>query len=169
MTSESTEQHRQSAPRTLSYAVLSVSDTRTLETDRSGSVICERMDAAGHQLKDRRIVVDEPDHIAAATKELIALEPNVVLVTGGTGLSARDQTVDALEPLFDCAIPGFGELFRMLSFEEIGPAAMLSRATAGRVGSVLVFCLPGSANAVSLAMDQLLVPELPHLVHHALN
>ena len=91
----------------------------------------------------------------------------MLLLTGGTGISPRDRTPEAVQPLLDLELPGFGEIFRMLSFQEIGPAAMLSRAFAGRIGQVLVFCLPGSTNAVRLAAEKLLVPELPHLVHHS--
>lgn len=166
--STSTKEHRDAAPNQLTYAVITVSDTRTIETDTSGALIVERMDGAGHQLLNRRIVADEPADICAAVGQLCAA-PNldVILATGGTGISPRDQTPEAIQPLLDIEIPGFGEMFRVLSFEEIGAATMLSRAMAGRIGRVLVFCLPGSSNAVKLAMDKLLVPELPHLVHHS--
>ena len=116
----------------------------------------------------RQIVQDEPDQIRQAIRDL-QTNPrlDVVLLTGGTGLSPRDRTPESVMPLMDLEIPGFGELFRALSYQEIGPASMLSRAVAGRLGKMLVFCLPGSTNAVRLAVDKLLLPELPHLVHHA--
>ncbi|MFK7738477.1 MAG: molybdenum cofactor biosynthesis protein B [Pirellulaceae bacterium] len=166
--SQSAAAHRQAAPKRLRYCVLTISDTRTLETDSSGQLIAEHMAAAGHSQVERRIVPDEPHQIRAVVKEMVQLEElDVILATGGTGISPRDQTPEAIEPLFDVFIPGFGEMFRMLSYQEIGAATMLSRATAGRVGKTLVFALPGSSNAVRLAMEKLLVPELPHLVHHS--
>jgi molybdenum cofactor biosynthesis protein B len=166
--SHSAEAHRRAAPNQLRYCVLTISDTRSLETDSSGQLIVEQMTAAGHLQVERRIVPDEPDQIRAAVQEMVQVEDlDVILATGGTGISPRDQTPEAIEPLFDIFIPGFGEMFRVLSFQEIGAATMLSRATAGRVGKTLVFALPGSTNAVRLAMEKLLVPELPHLVHHS--
>ncbi|MFN3192530.1 MAG: molybdenum cofactor biosynthesis protein B [Aureliella sp.] len=166
--SQSTQEHRKSAPKSLAFGVLTISDTRTLENDKSGKLIVERMEAAGNRSLGRQIVPDEPDQIQAAAREMLKnSELDVLLTTGGTGISPRDRTPEALEPMFDIPIPGFGEMFRVLSYDEIGPATMLSRATAGRIGSVLVFLLPGSSNAVELAMDALLVPELPHLVHHS--
>ena len=116
----------------------------------------------------RQIVPDEPLQIASHVCQLTTEDNlDVLLLTGGTGISPRDRTPEAVAPLLDVELPGFGELFRMLSYAEIGPATMLSRALAGRRGSVLVFCLPGSRAAVSLAIDKILVPELPHLVHHS--
>lgn len=166
--STSTAQHRSQARNRLVFAVLTISDTRTLETDSSGQLIVERMEAAGHLLLERRIVPDEPIEICSAVGQLCAASKlDVILATGGTGISPRDRTPEAVEPLLDAHLPGFGEMFRVLSYQEIGPATMLSRAFAGRIGSVLIFCLPGSSNAVKLAMDKLLVPELPHLVHHS--
>jgi len=166
--STSTQEHRDAAPNLLNFAVLTVSDTRNLETDKSGQLIVQRMEDAKHQLHQRIVVPDEPSQIADQVRTFAAVEGlDVLLLTGGTGISPRDQTPEAVLPLLDIEIPGFGEMFRVLSYEEIGPATMLSRAFAGRIGQVLVFCLPGSSNAVKLAMDKLLVPELPHLVHHS--
>ncbi len=166
--SPSAQEHRQAAPNRLSFAVVTVSDTRTIETDRSGLLLADAMQGAGHELVQRCIVADEPVEICSIVGQLCGGTPlDVILITGGTGISPRDQTPEAIGPLLDVELPGFGEIFRMLSYEEIGPAAMLSRAMAGRIGSVLVFCLPGSTNAVRLAADKLLVPELPHLVHHS--
>ncbi|MEC8558089.1 MAG: MogA/MoaB family molybdenum cofactor biosynthesis protein [Planctomycetota bacterium] len=166
--STSTQEHRDAAPNSLKFAVLTVSDSRNLETDKSGQLIVQRMEDAKHQLHERIVVPDEPGQIAEQVRTFVAVEGlDVLLLTGGTGISPRDQTPEAVLPLLDIEIPGFGEMFRVLSYEEIGPATMLSRAFAGRIGQVLVFCLPGSSNAVKLAIDELLVPELPHLVHHS--
>jgi molybdenum cofactor biosynthesis protein B len=166
--SESTREHRSQAKQSLVYAVLTISDTRNLETDSSGKLIVEQMTAAGHQMLDRRIVPDEPLDICSAIGQLSAhANLDVIITTGGTGISPRDRTPEAVEPLLDATLPGFGEMFRVLSYEEIGPATMLSRAFAGRIDRVLIFCLPGSSNAVRLAMEKLLVPELPHLVLHS--
>lgn len=166
--STSTEEHRRQAPQRLRFAVVTVSDTRNLETDSSGLLLAERLTSVGHELVDRRIVPDEPQEIAQEVQRFSHQSTlDVLLLTGGTGISPRDQTPEAVRPLLEVELPGFGELFRMLSFQEIGPAAMLSRALAGRRGSLLIFCLPGSTNAVRLALDKILIPELPHLVHHS--
>ncbi|MEM7473454.1 MAG: MogA/MoaB family molybdenum cofactor biosynthesis protein [Planctomycetota bacterium] len=166
--STSTQEHRDAAPSALNFAVITVSDTRTLETDKSGQLIVHSMQEGGYQLTERVIVRDEPEQIRGAVEQFGTDETlDVILLTGGTGISPRDQTPEAVVPLLDMEIPGFGEMFRWLSYEEIGPATMLSRAVAGRMGRILVFCLPGSSNAVRLAMEKLLVPELPHLVHHS--
>lgn len=166
--SQSTQQHREAAPEVLRIAILTVSDSRTLETDKSGHYLEQSMQGAGHQIASRAIVKDEVDQIRNTVLQLSNDERlDAVLLTGGTGLSPRDVTPDAVTPLLDAEIPGFGELFRMLSYQEIGAASMLSRAMAGRRGKLLIFCLPGSTNAVRLAAEKLLVPELPHLVHHS--
>lgn len=145
----------------LAVAVLSVSDTRTLETDTSGACAAERLAAAGHVVRSRRVVKDE---IAAIQAELRGYiddrECQVVVITGGTGVTARDVTPEAIEPLITKPIPGFGELFRMLSFAEIGAATIQSRACAGVCGGTLVFALPGSTAAVRLALDRIIVPQL---------
>lgn len=168
MASDSTSQHRRAAPKRLVFATLTISDTRTLETDTSGKAIVAKMTESGHQLFAHQIVPDEPSEICGTLGRLCAHDSlDVVVATGGTGISPRDQTPEAVRPLLDVELPGFGELFRMLSYEEIGPASMLSRALAGRIGRVLVFCLPGSQNAVNLALDKLIVPEIGHLVHHS--
>ncbi|MCA9134886.1 MAG: molybdenum cofactor biosynthesis protein MoaB, partial [Planctomycetales bacterium] len=168
MTSLSAAEHRQAAPKQLRFAVVTVSDTRTLESDSSGQLLVDELTAAAHHCLDRRLVRDEPLEICQVVGQLCSNESlDVILVTGGTGISPRDRTPEAIAPLLDAELPGFGELFRMLSFQEIGAAAMLSRALAGRIGSILIFCLPGSTAAVRLAIEKLLLPELPHLVHHA--
>jgi molybdopterin adenylyltransferase len=166
MASESTQQHREAASERgpVACAVVTVSDTRTAETDTSGALIRERLEAAGHSVVFYRIVKDEPEQIAALLEEIAAGgQARVLLFNGGTGIAPRDTTYDALARKLEKTLPGFGELFRMLSFEEIGPAAMLSRAVAGVYRGRLVFSMPGSSNAVRLALDRLIVPELEHL------
>ena len=148
--------------------MITISDSRTLQTDHSGELLCTSLAAAGHELVGRCIIPDEPTEIAAKVCELSASEASdVILLTGGTGISPRDRTPEAVQPLLDIELPGFGELFRSLSYAEIGPASILSRALAGRRGKVLIFCLPGSQAAVRLAVEKILIPELPHLVHHS--
>jgi molybdenum cofactor biosynthesis protein B len=144
-------------------AVVTVSDTRTPQTDTSGIYLRERIEAAGHTLVAQRMVRDEPEQIAALLDELAAGEAQVLLFSGGTGISARDTTYDVLSRALEKTLPGFGEIFRMLSYEEIGAAAMLSRATAGVYRGRVVVSLPGSPAAVRLAWERLLAPELAHL------
>lgn len=162
--------HRQLARDTPARcAVLTISDTRTVESDESGRLIQERLRSAGHEVEAYRILPDEPERIEDALLELAA-QVEVVLTTGGTGIARRDTTIEVADRLIRTPLPGFGELFRMLSYEDIGAAAMLSRATAGLYGptdappETLLFCCPGSVAAVELAMDRLIVPELRHLV-----
>jgi molybdenum cofactor biosynthesis protein B len=164
--SEATQQHRAAGAERgpVACAIVTVSDTRTPETDTSGAAIRERLEAPGHTVVFYRIVKDEPDRIAALLDEIVdTTAAQAVLFNGGTGIARRDTTYDALAGKLEKTLPGFGELFRMLSFEEIGAAAMLSRATAGVYRGRLVFSMPGSTNAVKLAMDRLIVPELEHL------
>lgn len=145
----------------LRIAVLTVSDTRTLETDTSGGTLVEKLQAAGHQIADRRILTDDLDGIRAQLRAWIAdSEVDVVVATGGTGITARDVTPDALAPLITKPIPGFGELFRWLSYADIGAATIQSRTEAALCDTTLVFTLPGSTGAVKLALDQILLPQL---------
>ena len=164
--SESTQQHRAEAPDVVRAFVLTVSDTRTLETDKGGALVKELLQAAGHTITSHLIVRDDQTTIADAVQSASdgISDPEVVIVTGGSGISARDVTPEALRPLLTKELPGFGEVFRVLSWEEVGPATMLSRAFAGVMGRTLLFVLPGSTNAVRLAMEKLIVPELGHLV-----
>lgn len=158
-------QHRSDAPDSVTCWVLTVSDSRSVATDSSGKSIHEKLEAAGHRVEERRIVPDEPDAIREALQRAIARpEVDVALVTGGTGVSPRDQTPEAVLPLLDKVLDGYGELFRSLSFAEIGAAAMLSRALAGTAGQTAVYVMPGSSAAVALAMDRLILPEICHLV-----
>ena len=161
-------EHRAAAPQCIGCAVLTISDTRTSEIDRGGPLVADLLAAAGHNVVDRTIVPDEPQLIREKIAALTAQDAvAVVLLTGGTGVSPRDQTFETLNALFTRTLPGYGELFRMLSFAEIGPAAMLSRATAGLIGRTVIFSMPGSPAAVRLAMGRLILPELGHVVSQA--
>ncbi|HXG86866.1 MAG TPA: molybdenum cofactor biosynthesis protein B [Vicinamibacterales bacterium] len=161
----SQHEHKVAAPSRVSCFVLTVSDTRTEETDSSGRVIADLLAAAGHDVIRRTIVKDDAgDVIRVVSHELSTGDVQVIITTGGTGLSSRDSTYEAISELLDKRLDGFGELFRSLSYQEIGPAAMLSRATAGVARGKLVVALPGSEGAVRLAMTRLLLPELGHLV-----
>ncbi|MCA1718190.1 MAG: MogA/MoaB family molybdenum cofactor biosynthesis protein [Actinobacteria bacterium] len=163
--SESVEKHREASPERVRVAVLTISDTRTPETDTGGNAIVELMREAGHEISRREIVEDDAPRIEVVLQEFLAdASVDAVITTGGTGISARDTTYEVVSRLIDKKLDGFGELFRMLSYEEIGGAAILSRAVAGASGSKFVACLPGSTNAVRLAMEKLLVPEIPHVV-----
>jgi molybdopterin adenylyltransferase len=145
----------------LTVAVLTVSDTRTLETDTSGALAEAELRRSGHDVTERRIVTDDVAAIRAALEHSIAApDVDAVIVTGGTGITARDVTPDALAPLVTKAIPGFGELFRMLSYAEIGAATIQSRAEAALCSGTLVFALPGSTNAVRLALEKIILPQL---------
>ena len=163
--SESARQHRRSAPDSVSVAVLTISDTRTPETDTGGDVVEETLRGAGHGIVAREIVRDDAPSIRNTLVDLLA-RPDVdaVVTTGGTGISGRDTTYEVVERMIEKRLDGFGELFRMLSYEEVGAAALLSRAVAGAVGSKLIASLPGSRNAVRLGTEKLLVPEIAHIV-----
>ena len=161
-------QHRSQGPPVVRVAILTVSDTRTLANDLSGDRIRELCELAGHRVVDRQVVVDAVDPIRGwVERTRDAGEAQAALITGGTGISPRDVTVEAIEPMLTRSIPGFGELFRMLSYAEIGSAAIMSRATAGLVGSMILVTLPGSRAGVDLAMNRIIIPELPHLVGQA--
>ena len=158
-------EHAKKAPARVSCFVLTVSDTRTPATDTSGRAIAERLEENGHLVADRVIVRDEPVDVVRAVREAAGRsDVQAIITTGGTGIARRDSTYEALSTLFEKRLDGFGELFRMLSFEDIGPAAMLSRATAGVIAGRAVFLLPGSEAAVRLAMDRLIVPALGHVI-----
>jgi molybdenum cofactor biosynthesis protein B len=155
--------HRRSAPAAITCFVLTISDTRTEANDTSGDAIVGALRAAGYLLSGRRIVRDEPFVVRNVVMEQ-AGTVDVVITTGGTGLTSRDSTYEAISGVLNKRIDGFGELFRMLSFPEIGSAAMMTRACAGTIGRTAIFSLPGSENAVRLAMSALIVPELGHVV-----
>ncbi len=156
--------HHLSAKRGLRLGVITASDTRTPESDESGKLIIELLLNAGHQAAHYEILPDDPQQIAGAVqRRLPALDG--VIISGGTGIAARDTTFEAIRRLLDKELEGFGELFRMLSYKEIGPAAFLSRATAGISAGKLVVSLPGSPKACRLAMEKLLLPELGHIAY----
>ncbi len=162
------QQHRHDAPQQVGCAVITVSDTRTLKTDSAGQTAVDLLSAAGHRVPVREIIPDAPEPMR---KLLLGLrdrqDVDVILMTGGTGLSSRDQTFETVAGLLDKPLPGYGELFRSLSFEQIGPAAMLSRATGGLIGRTAVLTMPGSPHAVRLALEKIILPELGHLVREA--
>jgi molybdopterin adenylyltransferase len=160
--------HKAEAPQSVRCYVLTVSDTRTEENDTSGRAIADLLSAAGHTVAARAIVKDDPASVRATIeRQLASGAVQAIIVTGGTGITSRDSTFEAVDALLEKRIDGFGELFRMLSFEQIGPAAMLSRASAGLTAGKIVVSLPGSEAAVRLAMERLLLPELGHLVQQA--
>lgn len=166
-TDSSSESHRiaaAAAGEPINIAIVTVSDTRTAESDVNGSYLRERVEAIGHLVNSYRIVRDDPLEVIAALDQIAAdPECRIALFNGGTGISKRDNTFDALSGRLTKTLPGFGELFRMLSWGQVGAAAMLSRATAGVYGNLFVVSTPGSPSAVRLAWEQLIEPELEHL------
>ena len=161
-------EHKLQSPRSVRCHVVTVSDTRTEETDTAGRAVGDLLRAAGHDVAGRTIVREDPDLVRGAIERLLA-DPDgqVIILTGGTGITSRDRTYEAVDGLLEKRLDGFGELFHMLSYEQIGSAAMLSRACAGLVAGRIVVALPGSEAAVRLAMERLLIPELGHLVREA--
>jgi molybdopterin adenylyltransferase len=158
-------EHKATAPHSIGCWILTVSDTKTPESDTSGQLIRKLLVDAGHQVVGSAIVRDEPKDVQRVIREACANdEVRAVLVTGGTGITSRDSTYEAIEELLDKRLPGFGELFRMLSFEEIGAAAMMSRAQLGVHARRIVVSMPGSPNACRLALEKLVIPELSHLI-----
>ena len=161
-------EHRADAPTSVGVYVLTISDTRTRETDTGGATIAALLQEAGHTVVAHDIVRDEPTDVRAKVAGRLDDDAvQAVITTGGTGISARDSSYEAIAALLEKQLDGFGELFRMLSYEQIGPAAMLSRACAGLAKRKIVISLPGSEHAVRLAMTKLVLPELPHLVREA--
>jgi molybdopterin adenylyltransferase len=159
----SVEKHRKHAPASVSCFVLTISDSRSADDDASGDAIVEALAGGGHAVTGRQIVRDDP----SAVREVVAAQAgqvDAVITTGGTGITSRDSTYEAIAGLLDKRLDGFGELFRVLSYEEIGSAAMLSRACAGTIGRTAVFALPGAEHAVRLAMAKLILPEIGHVV-----
>jgi molybdenum cofactor biosynthesis protein B len=156
-------EHRKTSPASVRCFVLTISDTRTETSDTSGDAIAELLQATGHVLTGRQIVRDDPATVRDAVRRH-AVDAQVVITTGGTGITSRDSTFEAIDSLVEKRLEGFGELFRMLSYGEIGSAAMMSRACAGTIGRTVVFSLPGSEHAVRLAMTRLILPEVGHVV-----
>jgi molybdopterin adenylyltransferase len=164
----SSSDHKAAAPTGVRVFVLTVSDSRTDDTDTSGGAICELILAAGFHVAGKAIEKDEPARVAELVRQQAAIaDVDAIITTGGTGLTSRDSTFEAIDALLTKRLPGFGELFRMLSYEDIGSAAIMSRACAGTIGKVVVISLPGSEKAVQLAMNKLVIPELAHLVQQA--
>ena len=165
-----THEHKKHAPRKVTIGIITVSTTRALADDTSGKWISEAAAAQGHDIVYHQVIPDDAEIIAATVRKVIRNEqPQVILMTGGTGITKNDVTIEAVTPLLTKELTGFGPLFAQLSFEEIGSAAFLSRATAGIIEDTVVFCMPGSLNACKLACRDLIFPELGHLVKHVLD
>ncbi|MDP6156512.1 MAG: molybdenum cofactor biosynthesis protein B [Candidatus Thermoplasmatota archaeon] len=160
--------HKKHSMEDISFALVTVSDTRTEKNDLSGTIIIELIEKAGHRVVDYGIIKDDMEMITAEGERLLSSEEvQAVIFTGGTGIARRDVTVEAVRPLMERELPGFGEIFRVLSMEEIGSAAMLSRATAGICNGKAVFCIPGSKGAVKLALQRLILEECGHILWEA--
>lgn len=159
------QEHKEKAKQKVSCGVITVSDTRTEETDTSGKLIREMLAGAGHAATAYHIIKDDPNQIQPLLEQLLGNGGvEAIIINGGTGVARRDMTFDVVRRMLEKELPGFGELFRMFSYEDIGSAAMLSRAVAGTCGGKAVFSVPGSSGAVRLAMEKLILPELPHIV-----
>ena len=165
-----THEHKKHAPRSVSIGIITVSTTRSLADDASGNWISEQARQKGHNVIYHQVVTDAAELIAGTVRDVIQNErPRVILMNGGTGITQNDVTIEAVNPMFSKTLTGFGPLFAKLSFDEIGSAAFLSRATAGVSENTVVFCMPGSLNACKLACRELIFPELGHLVKHLMD
>ena len=166
----STHDHKKHAPRKVSIGIVTVSSTRSLVDDASGNWIKEQAQKEGHDVVYHQVVTDNAELIESTVRDVMRnAQPQVILISGGTGITKKDVTIEAVSPMFTKTLTGFGPLFANLSFEEIGSAAILSRATAGVIGDTVVLCMPGSLNACKLACRQLIFPELGHLVKHVMD
>src|SRR5262245_50104879 len=162
------KQHEAQGPSVVRCAVITVSDTRTVETDTGGKTVIDHLTTAGHSVVFREIIPDEPSRMKPLLISLCDRDDvDVILMTGGTGITSRDQTYETVSGLLDKPLPGYGEIFRMLSFQDIGPAAILSRAVGGLIGRKVLLTMPGSPAAVRLAMEKIIVPQIPHLMREA--
>jgi molybdenum cofactor biosynthesis protein B len=165
--------HKAQAPTSIRCFVITVSDTRTEHTDTAGRVIADLLTTSGHSVVGRTIVIDDPALVRGTIERQLATPresgPQIIITTGGTGITSRDSTFEAVNAILEKRLDGFGELFRMLSYEQIGSAAIMSRATAGLAAGRIIVALPGSEAAVRLAMEKLVLPELGHLVQQAGN
>ena len=162
------EEHKAQGPQSVGCAVITVSDTRTLENDTGGQTVIDHLNKAGHSIAGREIIPDEPARMRPLLESLRQRDDvDVILMTGGTGITSRDQTYETVSSLLDKPLPGYGEVFRMLSYHDIGPAAILSRAVGGLLGRKVLLTMPGSPAAVRLAMEKIIIPQLPHLVREA--
>jgi molybdenum cofactor biosynthesis protein B len=173
--SKTVEEHRASAPKELTFAILTISTSRMKQLtegvavkDQSGDAAKKLLEEAGHKVGFRRIISDDKTSIVDAMKALIAVEELEVIITcGGTGVAKSDVTIETVEPMFAKTLPGFGELMRKISYSTIGSAAMLTRAIGGIIGDKVIFCIPGSTQAVEVALEKLIIPEIGHVVKHA--
>ena len=174
--SETSKQHKEHAPKTLNYGIFICSTSRYHQiekgeqnvTDLGGDTIANLVQAAGNTVLFKKIIIDDKSQITYAFTESIAqANLDVIIFSGGTGITPTDVTIESVSPLLEKTLPGFGEFFRRISFDEIGAAAVLSRAVAGVAGGKAVFCIPGSPNAVKMAVEKLILPEAPHIVKHA--
>jgi len=164
----SVNEHKAAAPRSVRCFVLTVSDTRTERNDSSGQAIVQLLEAAGHAVAGRTIVKDDAELVRGTIERQLANpEIEAIITTGGTGITSRDSTYEAVSGLLQKKLDGFGELFRGLSYQQIGSAAMMSRAVAGLAAGHIIVALPGSEAAVRLAMERLVIPELGHMVQQA--
>ncbi|MEX1328289.1 MAG: MogA/MoaB family molybdenum cofactor biosynthesis protein [Desulfobacterales bacterium] len=165
-----THEHKQQAPKKVTIGIITISTTRALAEDSSGKWISKQAINEGHEVVHHQVIPDDAEIIASTVINLIRHpRPQVILMTGGTGITDKDVTIEAVHPMFAKILTAFGALFATLSFEEIGSAAFLSRATAGIIDNTVVFCMPGSINACRLACRKLIFPELGHLVKHVLD
>lgn len=163
----STEEHKRKAPRQITLGIVTISTTRTLDTDKNGLWIKKSAEKEGHQVVFHQVIADDSEKIVQTVLNVIGHEnPQALLLTGGTGISPKDVTIEAIRPLFDKELTAFGPIFSQLSFEEIDSAAIMSRATAGIIDQTAVFCMPGSLAACKLACEALIFPELGHLIKH---
>jgi len=161
-------EHTAQGPPSARCAVITVSDTRTLETDTGGQALIDHLTIAGHSIATREIIPDDPARMRPLLESLRDRDDlDAILMTGGTGITTRDQTYETVSSLLDKPLPGYGEIFRMLSYQDIGPAAILSRATGGLLGRKVLLTMPGSPAAIRLAMEKIIIPQLPHLLREA--
>jgi molybdopterin adenylyltransferase len=165
-----TKKHKEKGPRRVKVGIISVSSTRSLAEDKSGHWISRRAKKEKHDVLFHQVVPDNAETIRQTLREVVnSYDPQAILLTGGTGIGAKDVTIEAVRPLFDKELTAFGPLFAQLSFEDIDAAALLSRATAGVMGETILFCMPGSLKACKLACKALIFPELGHIVGHTLD
>ncbi|MDY6790009.1 MAG: molybdenum cofactor biosynthesis protein B [Thermodesulfobacteriota bacterium] len=163
----SSKAHKKNAPRSVKTGIITVSTTRSLQDDKSGHWISKRAKKEGHEIVFHQVIPDETEIITRTVMDVIKdPAPQALLLTGGTGISSKDVTLEAVQPLFSKELTAFGPIFAQLSFEQIDSAAILSRATAGVIQKTILFCMPGSINACKLACKAIIFPELGHLVHH---
>ena len=163
-TPRSTKEHKERSPKSITTAIITMSDSRTLETDESGRAIRDFLESDGLKVAQHVICKDEPLELDQELDNALAAKVDAIIINGGSGVSPRDVTIEVVSPRLEKTMEGFGELFRMISYQEIGSSAMLSRATAGVCNGVAIFCLPGSPDAVKLAMNRLILPEIRHIV-----